>query len=252
MSAVIAGAILIIAAILHGWYGGNAKATPGNAAEVFYRHGKAVLLVTIILLITGLIIFWKSATFLVAIAAAGVYFFILPLIIMPLLEKLSLVPDKACRFTASEHKAVLRPKAGESPRSSLNDYPLLKLYFDDFSELKNAARQGAFDVAMQRDYEGQGIYRFEGILSDEKRFLDFYRNNMLRLRLSDGTIIDREKEMKLWDKVLHPEKLIRKPVEAAPGIHPRTLAELDAFIEEADREEKSIIDALKRRYGIPW
>jgi len=250
MSAVVAGVILIVAAILHGWYGGNAKATPGNAAEAFYRHGKAVLLATIILLITGLIIFWKSASLLVAIAAAGVYFFILPLIIVPLLEKLSLVPDKECRFTASEHKAVLKPKAGQSPRSSLNDYPLLKLYFDDFSELQNAARQGAFDVGMQKDYEGQGNYRFEEILSDEKRFLDFYRNNMLRLRLSDDTSIYREKEMKLWDKVLHPEKLIRKPAVADDEIHPKARAELETFFEEADREEKSLIEALKHRYGI--
>jgi len=262
---IIAAVIIIIAGLLHCWYSGNANATPGNAARAFYLYGKIVLLITIVLLISGSIIFWRSAGILVAIAAAGVYFFILPLIIMPILEKMGFIPDKECRYTAEEQKrrkinkmgiftsskkTILGPKTGPGPESSLKEFPLLYLYFDDFSELQNAARQGAFDLGMQRSYEGVGNYRFEGILADEKRFLDFYRNNMLRLKLHDGTTLYREREEKYWDMVVHPEKYVRKPAEAHPGIHPRAQAELEAELQRLDKEINAEVEAIKRRHGM--
>lgn len=137
-------------------------------------------------------------------------------------------------------KTIIKPKTELGPESSLKEFPLLYLYFDDFSQLQNAGRQGAFDVGMHRSYEGRGNYRFEGILADEERFLEFYRNDMLRLSLHDGTKLYRSKEEEYWDIAVHPEKHVRKPL-ANP--------ELEALSQEEDKEIDALVEAIKRRYG---
>ena len=88
---ILAGVLLLIASIIHCWWSGNAKAGPGNAAEAFYRHAKGILFFQILLLATALIIFWLSKGFVAALVAAGIYFFVLPLIVLPILAKIGLV-----------------------------------------------------------------------------------------------------------------------------------------------------------------
>jgi hypothetical protein len=153
----------------------------------------------------------------------------------------------------SRKKSVLKPKTEPGPESSLKEFPLLYLYFDDFSELQNVAKEGAFDIGMQRSFEGIGDYRFKEIFADEERFLDFYRNGMIRLRLYDGTTLDRKTEMRCWDRVVNPEKYVEEPEpqgEPPAGIHPRAKAELEAELQRLDKEINAEVEAIKRRYGM--
>ena len=138
-------------------------------------------------------------------------------------------------------KIKLEPKTESGPESSLKEFPLLYLYFDDFSELQNAAKQGTFDVGMKRSYEGIGNYRFEGILADEERFLDFYRNGIVRLKLYDGIVLCRSHEKEYWDMVVHPKNHVREPF-SNPAI--------EAAQQEDDKEIDAKVEAIKRRYGI--
>lgn len=144
---------------------------------------------------------------------------------------------------------TLGPKTEPGPESSLKEFPLLYLYFDDFLELQKAAKQGAFEIGMIRSHEGTGAYRFEGVLTEEERFLDFYRNGMLRLKLHDGTILSRKQEKEYWDRVENPENYEEKPV-VNPDIHARARAELEADLKSIDEEINSIVNAIKLRYGM--
>lgn len=147
-------------------------------------------------------------------------------------------------------KKILEPKYGPGPESSLKEFPLLYLYFDNFAEIRNAAKQGAFDVGMIRSYEGIGDYRFEGILADEERFLDFYRNGALRLRLNDGTILSKKQEKMYWDRVENPENYKQEPPEVHSDIHARNRAESWAELKRLDYEINAKVEAIKRRYGM--
>lgn len=160
-------------------------------------------------------------------------------------------------------KKILEPKYGPGPESSLKEFPLLYLYFDNFAEIRNAAKQGAFDVGMIRSYEGIGDYRFEGILADEERFLDFYRNGALRLRLNDGTILSKKYEKMYWDRVENPENYKQEPPEihseenykpeppeVYSDIHARNRAESWAELKRLDYEINAKVEAIKRRYGM--
>ena len=153
----------------------------------------------------------------------------------------------------SRKKSVLKPKTESGPESSLKEFPLLYLYFDDFSELQNAAKQGAFDIGMHRSYEGIGDYKFKGILADEERFLEFYRNGMIRLRLHDGTTLDRKAEKEYWDRAVNPAKHVEEPEtqgEPPAGIHPKAHAELKAYMRKLDEDIGAEVEAIKRRYGM--
>ena len=150
-------------------------------------------------------------------------------------------------------KIILERKTEPGPESSLKEFPLLYLYFDDFSELQNAAKKGAFNIGMQRSYEGIGDYRFEGILADEERFLEFYRNGMIRIRLHDGTTIDRKAEKEYWDRAVNPTKYEEEPEtqgEPPAGIHPKAHAELKAHLKKLEVSISAEVEAIKRRYGM--
>jgi hypothetical protein len=271
---IVAGVMVIIASFLHCWYGRNASATGRNALGAFYLYGKRALLISIALLISGLIIFWLSAGILVALAVAGVYFFVLPLIIMPILEKTGkdfftriwwgtsgavlkrrLRANMFARLQAREKMTImLSRKIGPGPESPLREFPLLYLYFDDFSELQNADKHGGFDVEIQSG--SLGYDGFAGILADEERFLGLYRNDMLRLMLKDGTVLQRRFEVEYWDRILHPEKYARKPKDYP--VHnntqetsiERNMRELAESVAKGEDEANIIVRAIKVRDGL--
>ena len=89
--AVVGTVLIIVAAILHSWYAGSAR-HPIEPSRAFAQFGLLVLFLTIILLVTGVLFIWLGSGFLTALAAAGVYFFVLPLVILPLLQRAGLVP----------------------------------------------------------------------------------------------------------------------------------------------------------------
>jgi hypothetical protein len=101
---------------------------------------------------------------------------------------------------------------------------------------------------MLRSYEGLGDYRFRGILSDERRFLEFYKDNKIRIKLKDGTILDRKKETKYWDQAIYPEKYVREPVDFSKLNGPQK--EMIESLAKSYEEINSIIKTIKHRYGI--
>jgi len=156
--------------------------------------------------------------------------------------------------TRKKMTITLSRKIGPGPESPLREFPLLYLYFDDFSELQNADKQGGFEVGIQSG--SLGYDGFEGILVDEGHFLGLYRNDMLRLVLKDGTVLQRRFEVEYWDRILHPEKYARKPKDYP--IHKNTqespiernLRELEESLTKGEDEANIIVRAIKIRYGL--
>ncbi|MCI0440253.1 MAG: hypothetical protein L0177_14150 [Chloroflexi bacterium] len=100
--ALLAVALIMLAGLLHAWYAGHAVAKPGHAARGFHVVGPGVLVASIVMLVGGLALLWFLTGFLSALAAAGVYFFVLPLITMPLLEALKVIPERKDRYSKED------------------------------------------------------------------------------------------------------------------------------------------------------
>ncbi len=96
--------LVLIAAVLHGWYSGNAMAKPGNAAFAFRSVGGLALGLSIGLLIGGVLLVWAGAGFVAVLITLPVYFFLLPLIVVPILTAGGFVPDRRARYTREERK----------------------------------------------------------------------------------------------------------------------------------------------------
>jgi hypothetical protein len=86
-------ALLFLAALLHSWYGGNYRAkSPGDVSMAFILYQNHVVSVGIVLLLAGLVLLWFAKGFLWVIAGAIVYWFVLPMVTVPLLVALKVVP----------------------------------------------------------------------------------------------------------------------------------------------------------------
>ena len=68
---------ILLASLLHSWYGGNATAEPAQVARGYRMFGPMVLAASIFCLLGGLVFIWVGSSFLVAASAALVYFFVL-------------------------------------------------------------------------------------------------------------------------------------------------------------------------------
>lgn len=89
------GAILVLAAsVLHCWYSGHATAPQYNQAFGFVRYGRVVLVVSVVLLLAGLALVWVGGSLVASLVAAAVYFLVLPLLMMALLQQLELIPER--------------------------------------------------------------------------------------------------------------------------------------------------------------
>jgi hypothetical protein len=88
---------ILLASLLHSWYGGNAGADRWQVGIGYVMHGPKVLVASILLLLGGLVLIWVDSSFLVAAGAALVYFFVLSPLTLLLLRVLKLVPPAAER-----------------------------------------------------------------------------------------------------------------------------------------------------------
>ena len=79
---------LVFASFLQCWYSANAGMEFGHAATAFFRYRRGILLTSILFLCGSIIMIWIGSAFLYAVAALIVYFFILPLLILPLLQRI--------------------------------------------------------------------------------------------------------------------------------------------------------------------
>lgn len=89
-----AAAVLLFAgALVHSWYGGNYRAkSPGDTSVAFMMYRNQVLSVGVVLLLAGLVLLWIAKGFLWVIAGAIAYWYVLPMVTVPLLVALKLVP----------------------------------------------------------------------------------------------------------------------------------------------------------------
>lgn len=249
---IVAGLMLIVASLIHAWFAINKKLPIGQASKTFCLHGTKLLFLSILLLLAGLIIFWTSSGIAAALIAAGIYFFILPFIAVPIQKsRMPNKPDNTPRDSRYE-KVVLSPKTLPGPNSSLLNFPLLYLYFDDFSDIQAADKQGAFDISVQNGYlDSTG---FSGILANEDRFLELYKNNLLRIKLNDGTILQRRFEWDYMNRLLYADIAQEEPIplrrefEESPSN--KNMRDLEAFLADGEKQKAIVIRAMKRRYGL--
>ena len=88
-----AGVLLLLGSLLHSWYGGNSRVkTPSDVAMGFIMYGKYVLAVGIVFLVVGLTVLWIAKGILWAILGALAYFYVLPVVTLPLLVTFKLLP----------------------------------------------------------------------------------------------------------------------------------------------------------------
>lgn len=90
---------LLIASFLHCWYSGHASASFAEKAAGFHTFGSKALGISIAMLIVGLALIWAAIGFLGAGIAAAGYFFLLPLLNLPLLRLLKAIPPAASTET---------------------------------------------------------------------------------------------------------------------------------------------------------
>jgi ribosomal protein S27E len=106
LSAIV---LLLVASVIHGWYAGNASLPHGHAASLVRYHGGFILVVFTLLLVGALILLWSAKGFWFAVGGVGAYFFLLPLITLPLLTAIGLVPTKlSCPQCGSEYEIISR------------------------------------------------------------------------------------------------------------------------------------------------
>jgi hypothetical protein len=85
--------LLFLGALLHSWYGGNYRAkSPGDVSIAFILYRNYVVLVGVVLLLVGLLLLWVAKGFRWVIAGVFVYWFVLPMVTVPLLVALKAVP----------------------------------------------------------------------------------------------------------------------------------------------------------------
>jgi hypothetical protein len=94
-SCILGGSVLLIlASALHSWYYVNAAVPPGASAPIFHPWGGLVAVVlNRLLLAGGLTMIWLASSFDRAFVAGAIYYFVLPLVMTPLLVAMELVPD---------------------------------------------------------------------------------------------------------------------------------------------------------------
>ena len=161
------------------------------------------------------------------------YWFILILflvIILVLISKL-LVPHRK----VVKHNVSLPPKTTIGPDSSIKDFPLLYLYFDDFAEIKRAWEDDLFEAAREETDIRSKKFALNEIMTNEELFVDLYKNDLLRLRLNGRTDIWHEIGQLYWEDVIHsesssPEQSGKKEVEQ-------------------DESIQAIVKRIKTRYG---
>lgn len=85
---LIVGIVLLaLASLLHCFYAANARMRFGHAAGAFIRWRSGIVAFSILILLIALYLIWLGSSLLPAVMALLVYFFILPLIFVPLLQR---------------------------------------------------------------------------------------------------------------------------------------------------------------------
>lgn len=136
-------------------------------------------------------------------------------------------------------KPKLLPKQCVGPsNSSLKEFPLLYLYFDYFHEIDKCEEEGQLRIAIYDEFMS-----LEQVLENEKIFLDLYRRNLLRVKLSNGTELFKSEEEEYWQSATDPSKKDEKLAAMPEGHVKDDMIRLQAEIDKT-------VDAIKKRYSI--
>jgi hypothetical protein len=134
MFASVGFIVVIIASFIHCWYAANKAAYPGNRAGGYMRFGQLTLILSILLLFAGVSLIWLGSSLLVAIVAVAIYFFVLPLLIMPLMKKIYIsAPSQKMSDDEWEKIAGLHDNSPRFPTST-DFWTQLFLLIQDASE----------------------------------------------------------------------------------------------------------------------
>ena len=168
------------------------------------------------------------------------------------------------RQSGREHEASPAPfaiKTTKGPQSSLREFPLLYLHFDDYAELLAAVKTGNIEVAISGTMHKVGV-TIQRAFAQEEGFLVLYRGDAVSLRLPDGTVLRRgaEREIVHWDATLEqviaactPESAQKLPGFDTPtrdaGIAARAPAVAE-LLSEHRRQMEPTIQAVRVRYGL--
>jgi len=153
-------------------------------------------------------------------------------------------------------RSPILPKTSVGPDTSLKEFPLLYLYFDDFAEMETAWRNDRLEAGMDdRDMRILG-YSMNQIMSDSSLFSELYRENLVRLRLNDGTVLSRAGEMAYWDMATGRKQgwdvFREKPEDgkAEYNTPPKLGAGATEYLKKLHNEMEPMVQAIRRRYGI--
>lgn len=216
------------------------------------RFSSALFWLSLAFLVTGTIICFMHSIWVCGVVVV-IYFLVGPSVISPIIcrifpgaissGKLQIWPiPKADRI-------IIYPKKALGPDSSLKEFPLLYLYFDDFSEITKVWQKGYLEAARHENDINSSRFSLQEIMTNENLFLDLYKKNLLRLKLNDGTLLKRDSEENYWDKVIHPEKYLDK-LQFSSTLSDEKKQELLAEISRLEKEMNITIEAIKLRYDL--
>jgi hypothetical protein len=141
----------------------------------------------------------------------------------------------------SESTVSLPQKTSPGPNSSIKEFPLLYLYFDDFDEIASAWEVGLFEAARDNTDTRSKKFSLNHIMQNEELFIELYKNDLLRLRLNERAEIRYEIGQLYWDDVIHPERTSSD-----------TSSDEKSSLEQAetDKSVKAIVEKIKIRYDM--
>lgn len=219
------------------------------------RFSDTLFWLNIVLLVIGIIICFLHNIW-VGVLAVVIYFFVAPSVISPIIYRIfpkakssGKLPVWPIPKRTVADRIRLSAKKGIGPDSSLKGFPLLYLYFDDFSEITKAWQERSFEAARHDSNIRNKEYSLDKIMKDENLFLDLYKRNPLRLKLNDGTDLRRDSEEDYWDRAIHPEKYLEK-IPFSPTCSDKTRQEISAEIKRLDKLIEVRVNAIKLRYGF--
>lgn len=139
-------------------------------------------------------------------------------------------------------KIVLMPKKAPGPNSSIKKYPLLYLYFDNFEEITENWQNGNFEAARDIDIVRVSNLSLDQVMHDEVLFIYLYENNLLRIKLHDGTCIFKKEEDFYWEQVEH--------LNENPSFSSNPDPEFQEYHRNLMASVARVVEAIKLRYGL--
>jgi len=84
--------VLFLAAAIHAWAGAQARQAAMLTSSPVNQNTGCLLVIHVALLLIGLVILWAGGSFILAAIGGIIYFFVFPLITVPILRAMGLIP----------------------------------------------------------------------------------------------------------------------------------------------------------------